>query len=93
VKCPFVRLIKHHVMKTYGGSGGTALPFLTSALDGGEWSVSRFTHGSTTAPDTHWTRGGPQSRSGRYGDEKNLTPAKNGTPIAQPVARHYSYTD
>jgi hypothetical protein len=33
-------------MKTYGGSGGIATPFLTSALDGGEWSASspgRFT--------------------------------------------------
>jgi hypothetical protein len=28
-------------METYGGSGGAAAPFLTSALDGGEWSVSR----------------------------------------------------
>jgi hypothetical protein len=27
-------------MKTYGG-GGTAPPFFTSALDGGEWSASR----------------------------------------------------
>jgi hypothetical protein len=24
-------------MKTYGGSGGIAPPFLTLALDGGEW--------------------------------------------------------
>jgi hypothetical protein len=27
-------------MKTWG-SGGIALPFLTSGLDGGEWSASR----------------------------------------------------
>jgi hypothetical protein len=32
--------VKHHAMKTYG-SGGIALPFLSSALDGGEWSASR----------------------------------------------------
>jgi hypothetical protein len=29
-------------MKTYGGSGGIASSFLTLALDGGEWSVSRL---------------------------------------------------
>jgi hypothetical protein len=29
--------------------------------------------------------GGPQSRSGRYGEERNLTPA------FQPVARRYTY--
>jgi hypothetical protein len=38
------------------GSGGVAPPFLTSALDGGEWSASRparFTPGER-APGTHW---------------------------------------
>jgi hypothetical protein len=38
------------------GSGGIAPPFLTSALDGGEWSASRpgrFTSGEIAA-DTHW---------------------------------------
>jgi hypothetical protein len=48
-------LIKHHGMKTYGG-GGVAPPFLTSALDGSEWSASRpcrFTPGER-APGTHW---------------------------------------
>jgi hypothetical protein len=34
-------LIKHHALKTYGGSGGTAPPFLYSALDGDGGSVSR----------------------------------------------------
>jgi hypothetical protein len=28
-------------MKTYGGSGGVAPSFLTSAVDGGDWSASR----------------------------------------------------
>jgi hypothetical protein len=28
-------------MKTYGGSGDIAPPFLTSALDEGDWSASR----------------------------------------------------
>lgn len=29
-------------MTTYGGSGCTAPPFLTSALDGVEWAASRL---------------------------------------------------
>jgi hypothetical protein len=64
------KLINHHAMKAYG-SGGIAPPFLTSALDGGEWLASRpcpFT------PQYILDRrlGGPESRSGRYGEEKNL---------------------
>jgi hypothetical protein len=47
-------------------------PFLTSVLDGGEWSASRpgrFTSGER-APGTHWMEGcEPQSRSLRYGEE------------------------
>jgi hypothetical protein len=41
------------------GSGNIALPFLTSALDGGEWSASRpgrFTPGEIV-PGTHWIGG------------------------------------
>jgi hypothetical protein len=58
-------LTKHHAMKTYWGSGGIASRFLTSALDGGEWSVSlpgRFTPRERTA-DTHWIGGrvGPRA--------------------------------
>jgi hypothetical protein len=46
------------------GIRGIAPPFLTSALDGGEWSASRpgrFTVGEIAS----------QSRSGRWGEEKN----------------------
>jgi hypothetical protein len=51
-------------MKTCG-SGGTASPFLTAALDGGELSAScpgRFTPGETS-PDTRWIGGwvGPRA--------------------------------
>jgi hypothetical protein len=52
-------LIEHHAW----GSGGIAPPFLTRALDGGEWSASRpchFTPGERAPLDT---LGGPQSRS------------------------------
>jgi hypothetical protein len=41
-----------------GGGGGIAPSFLTSALDGGDWSASRhcrFTNGKG-APDTLWRR-------------------------------------
>jgi hypothetical protein len=44
---------------TYWGSGGIANVFLTSELDGGEWSASRFgrfTTGERT-PDTQWIEG------------------------------------
>jgi hypothetical protein len=45
--------------------------FLTSSLDGGEWSVSRpgrFTPGETA---TRYSLGRSQSRYGRNGEEKN----------------------
>jgi hypothetical protein len=48
------------------GSGGIAPPFLTSALDGGEWSASRpghFTPGEI-ATDTHWIGGWVDRRVG-----------------------------
>jgi hypothetical protein len=47
-------------------SGGIAPPFLTSALDGGEWSASRpgsFTTGERS-PDTHWIGGWVDPRDG-----------------------------
>jgi hypothetical protein len=51
--------------------------FLTSALDGGEWSASR--PGRFTPRESPWCPldrrlGGPQSRSGRGGEEKNSQP-------------------
>jgi hypothetical protein len=55
-------------MKTWG-SGGIAPPFLTSALDGGEWSASRpcrFT------PGTHWIGGWVSPRIGLDGEEKRI---------------------
>jgi hypothetical protein len=49
---------------------------LTSALDGGEWSASRpgrFTpQGKITSYPLDRRVGGPQSRSGRGGKEKNF---------------------
>jgi hypothetical protein len=58
-----------------GGVGYNSTHSLSSALDGGEWSASRPGHFTPRdrAPGTHWIRGwvGPQSGSGRGGEEKN----------------------
>jgi hypothetical protein len=54
------------------GGGGKAPPFLTSALDGGEWSVSRrgrFTS-RERVPGTHWRGGWMGPRAGLYVVEK-----------------------
>jgi hypothetical protein len=58
--------------------------FLTSALDGGEWSVSRpvrFTPWGMSARYPENRRlGGPQSRSGQREEEKILDPTGTRTP-------------
>jgi hypothetical protein len=74
------------------GSEDIPPPFLTSALDGGEWSASwpgRFTQPGETAPRYPLDRrlGGPHRRSWRNGEEKNIASAGNRTPVVQPVAR------
>jgi hypothetical protein len=51
-------------MKMYGGSGDIALPFLTLALDGGEWSAS---HPGSCIPSG-------RAQSGHCGEEKNPLP-------------------
>jgi hypothetical protein len=86
-----VSLVKHNATKTCWGSEDINLPFLTSALDGGEWSASR--HGRYN-PRERASRyllyrrlAGPQSRSGRYGEEKNLVPAGIETPAVKSVAQ------
>jgi hypothetical protein len=52
-------LTKHHTMKMYWGVEVELHVLLTSALDGGEWSVlrpGRFTP-RERAPGTHWIGG------------------------------------
>jgi hypothetical protein len=73
-------------MNAYGGVDVYIHIFLTSALVGGEWSVSR------SGRFIFWEKlprypldrslGGPQSRSGRLGEKKVLDPTgtRNQTP-------------
>jgi hypothetical protein len=78
-------------MKIYGGSGGIAPPFLTSALDGGERSASlpdHFTPGEV-APGAHWTGDWVCHRAGLDTVEKRkILPLPGIEP--QPVARCYT---
>jgi hypothetical protein len=76
------------------GSGGIAPSFLTSALDGGQWSAShpgRFTPGEG-APAIHcvgdWM--GPEPGWTLWTRERSLTPAGNKTLAVQPVAHRYT---
>jgi hypothetical protein len=53
------------LMKKYGGSGCIAPPFLTFALEGGEWSASHpgyFTPGNSCRYPLGKRLGGPQSQ-------------------------------
>jgi hypothetical protein len=81
-------------MKAYWGSGGIAHAFLTSALDGGEWSASRpgrFTHWERAPNLLERRLGGRQSRSGCGSEEKNSQPLPRlEPPIIQPVAQRYA---
>jgi hypothetical protein len=70
---------------------------LTSALDGGEWSASRpgsFTpQGKILWYPLDRRQGGPRSRSGRGGEEKNSQPLLGSNPrapIVQSVAQRYT---
>jgi hypothetical protein len=76
-------------MKTWG-SGGIPPPFLTSALDGGDWSASRsgpFNH-RETAPGTHSIGGWVAPRAGLEDVEKgnSLPPIGNRTRVFSRLA-------
>jgi hypothetical protein len=78
-------------MKTYGVEEKLHA-FLTSALDGGEWSSSRSGRckPGATHPGTHWIEDwvGPRAGLGAAA-KKNpiIAPAGNWTRIVQPVAQ------
>jgi len=52
----FLWLTTHHSMKTYGGVDMYLHVFLTSVVDGGEWSASRSSHFTPgeEIPVIHW---------------------------------------
>ena len=72
-----------HVMKTCGRVEVQLHSSLTSALVGGEWPTLRP---SRSIPFDR-RLAGPQSCSGRFGEERNLSPLQGMEPrIVQPVA-------
>jgi hypothetical protein len=89
-------LIKHHAVKTYWGVEVYLQAFLTSALDGGEWSASPPGHFNPRerAPGTHWIGGwvGPRAVLDTVVKKKIPSPRRESnprTPIVQPVAQRY----
>jgi hypothetical protein len=82
---------KHHAMKTYEEMEVYLHAFLTSALDGCEWSASRpgrFTPGKELPIPIRWEAGWtPEDVWTRWQREKkNPFTAGNRTPVVQPVA-------
>jgi hypothetical protein len=73
-------------MKIYGGMKVQIYIFLNSALVGSEWSASRpcrFIPGESPRYPLDRRLSGPQSRSGRRGEEKILDPTGTRTPTRQ----------
>jgi hypothetical protein len=89
-----LRSTKHNAMKTYWGSGGTA-PRILDLGTRWRWVVSFTTRPLYPQGKTPWypfnrRLGGPRSRSGRGGEEKNTQPRRESnrrTPIVQPLAQ------
>jgi hypothetical protein len=87
-----VKLSRH---EDIWGSGYilVAPPFLTLALDGGEWSAScpgRFTLGKESQYPLDRRLDGPQSVWTLWRREKSRTAAGKGTPAVQPIARRWA---
>jgi hypothetical protein len=84
-------------MKAYWGSGVQLHAFLTSALDGGEWSASRPRRFSPRerAPGAHWIGGWLGPRTGLDTVMKRKIPSSRRessprAPIVQLVAQRYT---
>jgi hypothetical protein len=94
-------LTEHQAMKAYWGSGGTA-PFIHSFFDlgtRGRWVVSftprpLYSQGKSPFYPLDRRLGGPQSRSGRGGEEKNSQPLpgleRPDNPDRSPTLHHWA---
>jgi hypothetical protein len=81
-KCEVVRL---HATTEYKGSRGTAPLGLNLGARWGEWSPShsgRFNSWKETRHPLYTRLDGPQTRSGRFGEEKTLPYARIWTPYS-----------
>jgi hypothetical protein len=91
-------LIKHYAIKIWR-SGGTAPPFFTSALDGGELSASRPACFIPVeiATGAHWIGGWVGSRHGLDAvEERKSYPfwdSGSGSPARSPSSSRLSYFD
>jgi hypothetical protein len=94
VKLPLCFLTEHHAMKAYWGSGGIA-PRILNLGTRWRWVVSftprpLYPQGKNASYSSDGRLDGPQSRSGRGGEEKNSQPLPRlEPPINQPVAQRY----
>jgi hypothetical protein len=88
-----------HAMKgAWGVRRRSNYSFLTSALEGGEWSASRPGRAlfpGEWAPGTHCTGGWVGPRAGLEGrvGEKSSASLEDRTPVAQSVARQCTVTN
>jgi hypothetical protein len=92
-------LTKHHAMKTYWGNGGIA-PRILDLGTRWRWVVSfaprpLYPQGMSPWYPLGKRLGGPQSCSGRGGEEKNSQPPppqdlNPRTPIVQPIVQRYT---
>jgi hypothetical protein len=94
----FFKQSRYTPWRRLGGEEYSPYSFSTTALDVGEWSVSRpgraFTPGERT-PGTHCTGGwvGPRAGLNTEVSGKILCPRRGSNPdrpVYQPVVRHYT---
>jgi hypothetical protein len=78
-------------MKTWG-SWDIATPFLTLALNWGEWTAcpDSFPPGNKPTPPANIKHGFPPNRSGHCKEQKIYDPAGNRIPAVQPLESPYA---
>jgi hypothetical protein len=79
-------IIRHYATKVCVGVEMWLHHFLTSTLNRGEWSASRFTPGDRD-PDTYWIWGwfGPRAGYDAVEKRKSLAPPRNLIPVTKPT--------